>query len=108
METKFTPAPWTAKRNTAYWEISIFDENGFYRAGIGDAAATQVSNHNEEAKEAEQKANAQLMAASPELYEALRLALEYWNHRQKRYKNRSPAWVQEARAALAKARGEQP
>ena len=33
---------------------------------------------------------------------ALMLALEYWAHRQQRYKNRHPVWVQQARAALAK------
>lgn len=32
---------------------------------------------------------------------ALRLALEYWNHRQRRYKNRAPVWVEEARKALS-------
>jgi len=31
---------------------------------------------------------------------ALRLALEYWGHRQQRYKNRHPVWVQAAHAAL--------
>lgn len=30
----------------------------------------------------------------------LRLALEYWAHRQQRYKNRHPVWVQQARATL--------
>ena len=36
-----------------------------------------------------------------QLEEALKLALEYWAHRQQRYKNRHPQWVQKARAALA-------
>lgn len=35
-----------------------------------------------------------------DLKEALLLALEYWADRQQRYKNRSPVWVQKARAAL--------
>lgn len=35
------------------------------------------------------------------LREALKLALEYWAHRQQRYKNRSPVWVKGARAALS-------
>jgi hypothetical protein len=30
---------------------------------------------------------------------ALDLALEYWAHKQQRYKNRHPAWVQAAHAA---------
>ena len=32
--------------------------------------------------------------------EAQRLALEYWEHRQQRYKNRHPAWVEKARASI--------
>lgn len=36
-----------------------------------------------------------------QLEEALYLALEYWTHHQQRYKNRTPAWVQKARAALS-------
>lgn len=35
------------------------------------------------------------------LEEALYLAIEYWTHRQQRYKNRTPVWVQKARAALS-------
>lgn len=35
-----------------------------------------------------------------ELASALKLALEYWEHRQQRYKNRSPVWVKGARNAL--------
>lgn len=35
-----------------------------------------------------------------ELAVVLNLALEYWAHRQQRYKNRHPVWVQNARAAL--------
>ncbi|MGV2894206.1 hypothetical protein ACNPPY_00290 [Achromobacter sp. AGC78] len=37
---------------------------------------------------------------------ALRLALKYWEDRQQRYKNRSPAWVEAARAAIAQQKGE--
>ena len=51
-------------------------------------------------------ADARLIASAPELLEALKLALEYWRHRQQRYKNRSPVWVQAARAAITKATGE--
>ena len=41
-------------------------------------------------------------AGVAELEAAGKLALEYWAHRQMRYKNRSPVWVQDMRAALAK------
>ena len=40
-----------------------------------------------------------------ELIGALHLALEYWAHREQRYKNRSPVWVQKSREAIAKAGG---
>ena len=40
-----------------------------------------------------------------ELLEALHLALEYCAHREQRYKNRSPVWVQKSREAIAKAGG---
>ena len=40
-----------------------------------------------------------------ELLDALHLALEYWAHREQRYKNRSPVWVQKSREAIAKAGG---
>ena len=46
---------------------------------------------------------ARLMAAGPDMLHALNLALEYWAHRQQRYKNRFPVWVIEARAAIQKA-----
>lgn len=36
-----------------------------------------------------------------EIREALELALEYWAHKQQRYKNRHPAWVVAAKAALS-------
>jgi hypothetical protein len=47
-----------------------------------------------------------LHEVNQELVEALELALEYWAHRQQRYRNRHPVWVQEANKALAKAKGE--
>lgn len=47
--------------------------------------------------------HAKLIAAAPDVIAALELALEYWAHRQQRYKNRFPVWVQNAKAALAKA-----
>jgi hypothetical protein len=47
-----------------------------------------------------------IKAERDQLLGALNLALEYWSHRQQRYNNRSPVWVQEARAAIAKATGQ--
>lgn len=47
--------------------------------------------------------NEDLISTRDELVQAMELALEYWAHRQQRYKNRSPVWVEQARAALANA-----
>jgi DNA repair exonuclease SbcCD ATPase subunit len=38
-----------------------------------------------------------------QLVNALNLALEYWRHRQQRYKNRHPAWVEAANEAIDQA-----
>jgi hypothetical protein len=43
---------------------------------------------------------AELKARIAKLEDALKLGLEYWAHRQQRYKNRSPIWVERAREAL--------
>jgi hypothetical protein len=77
METKFTPGPWKA----------VFDDRKIYIEGIG-----VPTDKNE-------KANAHLIAAAPELYEALEALLSY--------KTDAPLYFQEnGRAALKKARGE--
>ena len=103
MNAQHTPAPWHVE-----WSMrdggeahTIVDN----RDMLGLSVIATVHFHDD--TEGETKANARLIAAAPELLEALNLALEYWRHRQQRYKNRSPVWVQAARAAIAKATGEQ-
>jgi hypothetical protein len=44
--------------------------------------------------------NTVLKARIAKLEDALKLGLEYWAHRQQRYKNRSPIWVERAREVL--------
>ena len=94
-----SPAPWFADtgRNAVYDKRVWFDESG---ARFGDTPNLVVR------IEGGRQADVHLIAAAPELLEALKLALEYWRHRQQRYKNRSPVWVQAARAAITKATGE--
>lgn len=66
------------------------------------AMSTELSRRQfyERANQALDERNAKA-AEIEQLEEALYLALEYWTHRQQRYKNRTPAWVQKARAALS-------
>ena len=62
MSTKHTPGPWEAVYNDHYWDIKL--EGSYER--IGDTCTSQFlsSGDNEEA-------NARLIAAAPELLEAL-------------------------------------
>ena len=97
--SKHTKGPWfcpTPLHGTFYVE-----------ARIDGGMLQEVASCGPTAEPSQQAANARLLAAAPELLEALKLALEYWRHRQQRYKNRSPVWVQAARAAITKATGEQ-
>lgn len=96
-ETKFTPGPWTTEDfNTQ--RFAVYAPNG----RICQMDITRDSQRAEEGQ-----ANAHLIAAAPELYEALREVLSAY----------VPGWdgaeysdvggsVSHARAALAKARGE--
>jgi hypothetical protein len=52
--------------------------------------------------------NERLKARMAGMESALKLALEYWQHRTQRYKNRSPVWVKEAKEALKEPRNEGP
>lgn len=77
------------------WEALRQKLQAFYRRATGETNAVLLlaSDH--------QAALAATEAENARLREALTLALEYWAHRQQRYKNRHPAWVQAARAALS-------
>ena len=54
----------------------------------------------------EQEANANLIAASKELYAALEVVVRDWTEQFERNGHMKPEWCKQARAALAKARGE--
>lgn len=94
--TKHAPGPWTqgddVKTRDCVWI------GGLEKPDIGMGPhETWIDCNTEE--------NARLIAAAPEMLKALKLALEYWGHRQQRYTNRSPVWVQDARTIIAKATG---
>ena len=90
--SKHTPGPWDTRESATH--VTVTNAHG-------DAV------FHDDKRIPGVMADASLIAAAPELLEALKLALEYWRHRQQRYKNRSPVWVQAARAAITKATGEQ-
>ena len=61
-----TPGPWLAVANDHYWEIRTFDEQ------IGDACASKYLTAGDNGE-----ANARLIAAAPELLEALQEIVDY-------------------------------
>ena len=87
---KFTPGPWVAQKNSTYWE---FGKKGSIYS-LGDVCATNPGNPDS----GEQEANAHLIAAAPELYEALRTIVDHGMVTLSDY--------EDAVAVLANARGE--
>ena len=88
---KHTPGPWTARRvHTGGFDI--FDERG------RDVVTVYGGGVETESREA----NARLIAAAPDLLEALSRAVHSYDGVPPRH---HPAWFDEARAAIARARG---
>jgi hypothetical protein len=105
-QTKHTPGPWKAVRNTAYWEIEPANagQDGI-PFNVGDVCASAPGMPDSGLQEA----NARLIAAAPDLLEALeafRLAFELDGIQT----NNIPAEmalgsaIEKARAALSKAK----
>lgn len=99
----FTRGPWTAER----FGVVVGGPSHQYVNGAGQSQIASVMGFTLTTAEdpiAEREANTHLIAAAPELYEALS-AILYW-HDEDRHIDES--WWEDARAALAKARGEKP
>ncbi|WP_324695450.1 hypothetical protein [Novosphingobium sp. RL4] len=98
--TKFTPGPWSASKLIGADDLGIVNSYGSAVARIGNL---DIAN----------PANAHLIAAAPELYEALLELAQHASHQDSAIKNGGslvpfdvPAKIKKAIAALAKARGE--
>jgi len=113
MTTKHTPGPWVANVENAGNGLNVHDvKSGNY---ICHTVTTAVSKKNEPIQKEEAFANAQLIAAAPELLAALgpllaRAEVDYIvNYEQAVGNGDGDAYLAEleaARAALQKARGE--
>lgn len=100
--SKYTPGPWRLNDNTKYWKTNIFSitvrKHGVSSSTVANIPARATI------PVSEAWANARLISAAPELFEALNTFpqsldwtdAELWE------------WSKKARAALAKATGEQP
>ena len=99
MQSSFTPGPWfvpTPIYRTLYVE-----------ARVGNGMLQEVASCGPTAEPSQQAANARLIAAAPELLEALRgmLALDEEHHQRGHCDDDVCAEVRKARAAIAKATG---
>lgn len=102
--TKHTPGPWewdgnTLKPSAGSFETSavhsILDAEGGYGYLGSKVSDTQ----------AELDADRQLIAAAPDLLEALQVVVADWTAQFERAGHMAPAWCRQARAAIAKATG---
>jgi hypothetical protein len=92
--TKHTPGPWQAKAGLSRWNVTT----------TGQPRTFNIAAINTDRPE--QAANARLIAAAPELLEALEACAEYgaitWEHDPES----EPTCYQQARAVIAKATGD--
>lgn len=100
MKKIHTPGPWLCYAQTRGFAVESFDSNG-HNPGICD-----VNGADERKAEGREinYANARLIAAAPELLAALERVLEC--HRLKISLDTNAAALEQARAAIAKAKGE--
>ena len=91
-----TPGPWTLSPWTASSDIAIHGYNDGQRQWIGDVVGDTDSEH---ATDANRDANARLIAAAPDMLEALKGLMPMWQS------GIDEPWVKAARDAIAKATG---
>ncbi|KAA8387646.1 hypothetical protein FKW31_03095 [Acetobacter sp. DmW_136] len=98
-EAKFTPGVWGPFDNGNFWEVEPVSNK--YRGGI---CHIHDAEHIGGISQVEQVANARLIGAAPELYEALDNIITATHNGFNIHQN--SVLIVEARAALAKASGE--
>ena len=95
-ETKWTPGPWGKHHNGCYWDVGVKQECSVIQIHPSTCIGVQM------------EADANLIAAAPELYDALDGLLSELGSTSEIDLFSWGISTNEARAALAKARGEKP
>ena len=106
MEPKFTPGPWYTSpfaQSEKQHQIGLQE-----RSFDGEVSGCRGTDEYMLVSGLCKKEDAQLMAAAPDMYEALQNIAEYWNQDQNPGAMVDACWhaIETAQAALAKARGE--
>ena len=94
--TKHTPGPWNF-----YDDSNDGKTNRIEIVAVGKTVARIYHS-----VPAEDLPNARLIAAAPDLLDALETALDGWQREFEYLAKRTPEWVTKARASIAKATGE--
>ena len=101
--SKHTPGPWTAVKNSAYWEIDGPDDFG----GVADTCASSAGEPDFGRSMALGEANARLIAAAPDLLSACRGLLDaIHDSMTHESQNHHREQIDAAFAAVEKAEGE--
>ena len=108
MERTHTPGPWFADQDGRIWRRhpSELYQNGGGVAGDKPIALVQKGWYEENEQGFPVEANARLIAAAPDLLEALESIVSDHDFCGDEWGSRRDAWIETARAAIAKATGE--
>ena len=101
METKHTPGPWTVTADGAGWYIECAPERGHSVAYI----MAEIGEEDPDTSDDEKEANARLIAAAPDLLEALQWLVDILPDPDLDNDELQRTWTRRARAAIAKATG---
>ena len=113
-ERKWTPGPWAIDFSSVISKADALPAGRVHGYGCGNDFVADLNDgeYHEYTDRDEQDANAHLIAAAPDLYEALEECLNAEMARRKKLKDGAPASeysdarIARIRAALSKARGE--
>lgn len=102
-ETRFTPGPWTIDRDHAFAGRDVRREiaNGFNVSAEGWHGLAAVFTAGSDPTDPEGRANTHLIAAAPEMYEALEMVVTHYSASL----DYRPPYVAAALKALTSARG---